>query len=256
MEKLLAIDIGNTNITAGFFRNGVLTRKAKIPTADHARYGRRFKAFIRLSSMKPEDVSAVIISSVAPAALRRLSYSLRRLVKCRVKIVGSNISALVRNRYRVKRQVGRDRLVNAFAAKLIYGAPCVIIDFGTAVTFDLVSKSGDYLGGLIMPGIDMSLQGLYEWTALLPRVRLKRAANIIGKDTAGSIRGGILFGLGVMCDGLVSRYKAILGKNLKVIATGGNAGLVKKYSKSIETVDEDLTLRGLYLIHNRMPSVK
>ena len=249
MEKLLAIDIGNTNITTGVFKNGALIRKAKIPTAG-------FKDFFGSAGIAPKVVNAVIISSVVPKVLTCLMSSLKDIIDCKIEVVGRTTNVPVKNRYRVKRQVGQDRLVNAFAAKLIYGAPCVIIDFGTAVTFDLVSKSGDYLGGLIMPGIDMSLQGLYEWTALLPRVRLKRAANIIGKDTAGSIRGGILFGLGVMCDGLVSRYKAILGKNLKVIATGGNAGLVKKYSKSIETVDEDLTLRGLYLIHNRMPSVK
>ena len=138
--------------------------------------------------------------------------------------------------------------MNAYGAKIIYGAPSVVIDFGTAVTFDIVSKKGEYLGGLIMPGIGISLSSLYEKTALLPRVRLKAVADIIGRDTRSSMRGGILFGFGAMCDGLVSRYKKLLGKNTKVIATGGNAKLVKRYAKSIDIVDEDLTLKGLCMI--------
>ena len=144
--------------------------------------------------------------------------------------------------------MGQDRLVNAFAAKAIYGSPCVIIDFGTAITFDIVSKRGQYLGGLILPGIEISLASLYEKTALLPKVKLKDAPYIIGKDTKNSMRGGILFGFGAMCDGLVSRYRKILGKSTKVIATGGNASLMKKYAKSIQIVDEDLILKGLNLI--------
>ena len=124
----------------------------------------------------------------------------------------------------------------------------MIIDFGTAITFDLISGKGDYLGGLIMPGIKISLSSLYEKTALLPRVELKDASHIIGKDTVNSMRGGILFGFGAMCDGLVAEYRKILGKDLKVILTGGNAKLVKKYARSIQIVDEDITLKGLLLV--------
>ena len=123
-----------------------------------------------------------------------------------------------------------------------------MIDFGTAATFDIVSKKGDYLGGLIMPGIGISLSSLYEKTALLPKVDLKDAPHIIGRDTVNSIRGGILFGFGATCDGLVVKYKKLFGKSLKVIATGGNACLIRKYSDSIHVLDEDITLKGLYLI--------
>jgi type III pantothenate kinase len=150
--------------------------------------------------------------------------------------------------YRIKNEVGQDRLVNAFAAKVLYGTPAVIIDFGTAITFDIISKRGDYLGGLILPGIELSLSSLYRNTALLPKVELERTSSIIGKDTVSSMRGGILFGFGAMCDGLVAQYKKILGKSIKVIATGGNAPLVKSYAKSVQIVDEDLTLKGLQLI--------
>ena len=124
----------------------------------------------------------------------------------------------------------------------------MIVDFGTAITFDIISKRGDYLGGLILPGIELSLSGLYKNTALLPKVKLESSSSIIGKDTVNSMRGGILFGFGAMCDGLAAKYKKILGRSIKVIATGGNSKLMKRYSKSIQRVDEDLTLKGLQLI--------
>ena len=130
----------------------------------------------------------------------------------------------------------------------MYGAPALIVDFGTAITFDIVSGKGHYLGGLILPGIAMGLGSLYEKTALLPKVELKRARSIIGKDTVNSMRAGILFGYGAMCDGLIAKYRKILGRGLKVIATGGNAGLIKSYAKYIDIVDSDLTIKSLALV--------
>ena len=173
---------------------------------------------------------------------------MKKITDCKITVVGKDAKVPIRNLYRKKGEVGQDRLVNAFAAKAIYGSPCVIIDFGTAITFDIVSKRGQYLGGLILPGIEISLASLYEKTALLPKVKLKNAPYIIGKDTKNSMRGGILFGFGATCDGLVSRYRKILGKSTMVIATGGNASLMKKYAKSIQIVDEDLILKGINLI--------
>ena len=237
MNNLLAIDIGNTNITTGIFRGKRLIAKAKMPT----------KAFY-LSKIVKRRPCVAIISSVVPEALPRVIKCLRKIKKCEVKIVGRDIIVPIKNLYRIKNQVGQDRLVNAFAAKTIYGSPAIIIDFGTAITFDIVSKKGEYLGGLILPGIEISLSSLYEKTALLPKVKLEPSFNIIGKDTVNSMRGGILFGFGAMADGLVAKYKKVLGRETKVIATGGNASLLKKYSKSIHYVDESLTLKGLYLI--------
>jgi len=143
--------------------------------------------------------------------------------------------------------VGEDRLVNAFAAREIYGAPAVVIDFGTAVTFDCVSRKGAYLGGLIMPGIEISLEGLYEKTALLPKIRLAKSSSAIGRTTRDSMRSGILFGFGSACDGLVAKYRKLLGAPLKVIATGGSSSIVRQYTGSIDAVDEDLTLKGIRL---------
>lgn len=248
MKKTLAIDIGNTNITAGIFDGARLVGKTKISTHAYHSYGKSFKRLFSSCGLTALDVQACVMSSVVPVASMRLIVSLGKVLNCKVTVVGRDVKVPIKNLYRVKSEVGQDRLVNAFAAEVIYGAPAVIIDFGTAVTFDLVSKRGEYLGGLILPGIKMSLASLYKNTALLPRVELKDAPHIIGRDTVNSMRGGILFGFGAMCDGLVAQYKKILGKNLKVILTGGNAKLIKKYARSIQIVDEDITLRGLLLI--------
>ena len=249
MNALIAIDIGNTNITAGIFKGQDLAVKAKIPTGAYSLYESSIKGLFKKCGLCLEEEHDVIISSVVPVALSRLVMHLNKIAKCRMTILGRDEKVPIRNLYKIKSEVGQDRLVNAYAAKVLYGTPAVIIDFGTAITFDLISGKGDYLGGLIMPGITISLASLYEKTALLPRVELKDAPNIIGRSTVNSIRGGILFGFGAMCDGLISEYRKVLGKSLKVIATGGNAGLIKKYSGSIRIVDEEITLKGLYLIN-------
>ncbi len=251
MDILIAIDIGNTNITAGVFKNERLIAKTKIPAHRYSKYENGLEGLFKKAGLCFSEEHEVIISSVVPVVLARLVMHLNKIAKCRITILGRDRTVPIKNLYKVKSEVGQDRLVNAYAAKIVYGTPAVVIDFGTAITFDLISKKGDYLGGLIMPGISISLSSLYEKTALLPRVELKDAPHIIGKDTVNSIRGGILFGFGATCDGLVSKYRKVLGKSLKVIATGGNAGLIKKYSDSIQSLDEDLTLKGLYLISLR-----
>ncbi|MFA5142927.1 MAG: type III pantothenate kinase [Candidatus Omnitrophota bacterium] len=249
-DILIALDIGNTNITAGVFKYGHLVARVKIPTHMNSAYDHALKGLFRKGGISPAGGEDVIISSVVPAALGRVAKALKKIAKFRITVLGRDLDVPIKNLYRLKKEVGQDRLVNAFAAKKLYGSPAVIIDFGTAITFDLVSKKGEYLGGLIMPGIGISLSSLYEKTALLPCVELKDAPHIsiIGKDTVSSMRGGILFGFGAMCDELSLKYRKRLGKSLKVIATGGNASLIKKYSGSIQILDEDITLKGLLLI--------
>lgn len=251
-KNILAIDIGNTNITVGLFKSGGLAGKTKIPTSLYSSYIRLMRRIIKRSRISIKDINEVIISSVVPLALARLIVELRRMSPAiAITILGKDKIVPIKNLYRIKSEVGQDRLVNAYAAKMFYGAPAVVIDFGTAITFDIISKKGDYLGGLILPGIELSLSGLYKRTALLPKIELKAASCIIGRDMVNSMRGGILFGFGAMSDGLISRYRNILGKNTKVIATGGNSKLVKKYARSIQIVDEDLTLKGLLLISGK-----
>lgn len=248
MGNLLAVDIGNTNITVAYFINKRIVKKLKVPTNSCSLYGKCFAGLSAIAGKDGRAVKDVIISSVVPLALSRFIMEINKTVNGKITILGRDKTVPIKNLYRVRSEVGQDRLVNAFAAKTLYGAPCVIVDFGTAVTFDVVSKKGDYLGGLILPGIEMSLSSLHKKTALLPRVELKPAPTIIGRDTVNSIRGGILFGLGAVCDGLSLKYRKILGAKTKIIATGGNATLIRRYAKSVEIVDEDLTLKGLQLI--------
>jgi len=246
MRNIVAIDIGNTNVTLGIFKGRRLARKAKLPTNESRLYKKSIKRFLRR-----DRIDTVIISSVVPQALPIIKRVVYDLTGSGPAVIGKDIEVPIRNLYRVKRQVGQDRLVNAFAAKALYGVPAIVIDFGTAITFDIVSAEGEYLGGLILPGIELSLSGLYEKTALLPKVDLAPSRNIIGKDTADSMRAGILFGFGAMCDGLAARYGKMVGADMKVVATGGNAGLMKRYARSIRVVDEDLTLKGLRLLSPR-----
>ena len=153
--------------------------------------------------------------------------------------------------YKNPYQVGADRLVNAYACKLLYGAPAIIIDFGTATTFDYLNKKCEYAGGIITPGIEISLDALYKKTALLPKAKMKSPQAFLGKNTTESIRSGVSFGLSCMCDGLITTFKKRYSGNIKVIATGGLAMFFKNRCKSINCVDKDLTLKGLNLIHKR-----
>lgn len=252
MNTILAIDIGNTNLTLGLFRNGRLRKKSSIPTEKLSKYGPSIKAIIASSNLKPSEVEGVIVSSVVPKALYKIKMILNKIFKCKKFILGENVKVPIRNLYKRPEQVGQDRLVNAVAAKELYGVPALVIDFGTAITFDIVSKKGEYLGGLILPGIELSLSSLYYRTALLPKIRLKPTSNIIGKGTADSMRAGILFGFGAMCDGLIGDYRKIFGRRLKVITTGGSAHLIKKHARSIQIVDHDLILKGLKAILDQL----
>jgi len=248
MKHILAVDIGNTNIAVGLFRDCCLIRRASMPTHNCGFHARCLKSLLQKCRVSLSEVECVIISSVVPVALSRLVCELNRMGPIKIMIIGRDIKVPIKNLYKIKSEVGQDRLVNAYAAKVIYGAPSVIVDFGTAITFDIVSKKGEYLGGLILPGIEMSLKSLYQKTALLPRVELKEARSVIGRDTVDSMRGGILFGFGAMCDGLTEQYRKMLGGKMKVLATGGNANLIKRYAGSIQVVDENITLKGISLL--------
>ena len=162
-------------------------------------------------------------------------------------VLGEDIQAPVINRYRIPSQVGQDRLVNAAAAYEWYGGPAVIVDFGTAVTLDLVSRRREYLGGFIVPGLEVALAALAERTALLPRVGLKRPKEFLGRDTRSSILSGLFHGYGAMCDGLVTRMKARYAPRARVVATGGHARLMAPFCRTLQVVNPDLTLQGLEL---------
>ncbi|MDD4910261.1 MAG: type III pantothenate kinase [Candidatus Omnitrophica bacterium] len=243
---LLTIDIGNTNINIGIFAGGKLKRRMRFAASGSgASYSRAIKRGFR--SVVPE---AIVICSVVPATTIIVSRALRRLFPgARIFIAGRDIRVPIKNLYKNPAQVGQDRLVGAYAASEIYGAPVIIVDFGTAVTIDAVSKSGSYLGGAIAPGIEISLSALHKMTALLPEVKPSKPKALIGRDTKESILSGVIFGLSGMTDTLIKKIKQRSGSACRVIGTGGGIGLVSPHTSVIDIVDKDLVLKGLRLIY-------
>jgi len=251
---LLAIDIGNTNITFGLFKGKRLLKRMDIPTSSINSKNNSIqkikKAFLRYK------IEAILICSVVPKAEQLLTVIARKLFKVKPIILGKDINVPIKNLYKKPKQVGQDRLVNTYAGYTFYKTPLIIIDFGTAITFDIVSKSGAYLGGIITPGIELALNALSEKTALLPKIKLRKIPSIIGKSTPESMASGAFYGFSSMCDGLVARLKKRYGFNFNVVATGGNAYLIAPFTASIRRVDSNLTLKGINLVYQNLASQK
>ena len=241
---LLAIDIGNTNISLGLFRNERLISRYDIPTKQRSYLPDLKKIF---NNNKIDDV---IICSVVPESTIILKKELKKLLDKKSIIIGKDIIVPIKNLYRKPKQVGQDRLVNAYAGAKLYSAPLIVVDFGTAITFDVISKHKEYLGGMILPGLEISLDVLGKRTALLPKIKLNNPKEFIGRDTKDSILSGVVYGFAALTDDLAIRIKNKIGKSAKVIGTGGNIGLIGKYCKQIDKIDRDLTLKGLNLIYN------
>jgi type III pantothenate kinase len=241
---LLAIDIGNTNISFGVFKGNRLIKRFDIPTKGYS-----------LKKLKEKlgkiGIDEVIICSVVPDAAKILEKDLKQWLGKQSYNIGKEIKVPIRNLYRKPKQVGQDRLVNAYAGIRLYGAPLIVVDFGTAVTFDVISKRKEYLGGMILPGLQISLDALAERTALLPEIKLNRPKEFIGRDTQNSMLSGIIYGFASLTDSLVKRIKEKIGRNARVIGTGGNIGLIAKYCKTFDKIDKDLTLKGVNLIYNK-----
>lgn len=239
---LLALDIGNTNIAIGVFDNNRLIKKYAIPTKNRQYYP-DLKKIIRKNK-----ITSTIICSVVPLATKRLIRELKKLAVKKIDICGVNRKIPIKNLYRYPGQVGQDRLVNAYAAVRLYRAPAIIIDFGTAITFDVVSAKKEYKGGMIIPGLGISLATLAENTALLPKIKLDRPHELIGRDTRNSILSGIIYGYSTLADGLINKLKAKLNNKPIVIGTGGNIKLIADYCREIDKIDINLTLKGLSLL--------
>ena len=234
----LAVDIGNTNISFGIFRDTGLLRRFDIPTK--ASLPNRLKRLLARI-----DISNSIICSVVPLALKPLARDLAVLTGGKPYIIGKEIKVPIKNRYLKPQEVGQDRLVNAYAGIRLYRAPLIVVDFGTAVTFDVISKDKDYLGGMIIPGLAISLEALSERAALLPRIKLAKPKEFIGRSTKDSMLSGIVYGFACLTDNLIARIRARIGKTAYAVGTGGNVVLVSKYCCLLDAVDKDLTLKGL-----------
>jgi type III pantothenate kinase len=250
---LLAIDLGNTNLAFGLFEGDQLRHDWRLATRRDSmpdELGLLMVQLIRQEGIDPKSVDAVVVASVVPPLNSSLVQAIERYFGKEPMMVGPGIKTGLRIHYRDPKEVGADRIVAAMAAFKKYGGPLIIIDFGTATTYDVVSSEGDYLGGAIAPGMGISVEALYERAARLQRVELKAPANVIGRTTAESMQAGIIFGFTAQVEGMVARIKKELGESPRVIATGGLAGLIAAETSVIELVDQRLMLEGLRLIYD------
>ncbi|MCR4398629.1 MAG: type III pantothenate kinase [Firmicutes bacterium] len=249
---ILAIDVGNSNVVLGVYRGKELVTHWRVSTQKHRtadEYGIAILQLFRYADLDPTCVEAVVVSSVVPPLTPVIEEMSSRFFAVRPLVVGLEIETGIAIEYENPREVGADRIVNAVAAFAKYGGPAIVVDFGTATTFDAISRDGEYLGGAIAPGIGISAEALFARTAKLPKIELARPANAIGKNTVSSMQAGILFGYAGLVDELVGRIRKELGESARVIATGGMAALVAPETKSIEVTDPWLTLEGLRLIY-------
>jgi len=249
---LLAIDVGNTNIVLGVFDGEQLVADFRMHTEERStgdELGLLVVGLLRGRGIEPADVDALVVSTVVPILSRPIDELAHHYFRMAPMVVGPGIRTGMRILAEDPRQVGADRIVNSIAVFRRYGGPAVVLDFGTATTFDAISPQGDYLGGAIAPGLVIGLDALVSHTAKLTRVELVAPPSVIGRNTTAAMQSGLVYGYVGLIEGIVQRMKAELGEQTKVIATGGLAELIAAQTSSIDSVDQRLTLDGLRIIH-------
>lgn len=255
-NMLLVLDVGNTNTTLGIYEGSELRRSWRL-TSERQRtvdeYGIMCRTLLHLEGLQASDINDVVISSVVPP----LEFTLNRMVEVYFGVTPLFVTADNAGMpilYDDPREVGPDRVVNGVAAFEKYGGPCIVVDFGTATTFDAITERGEYLGGIICPGLQIAADALFQRAARLHRIEIRRPDRVIGSSTTGSVQSGLYYGSVGQVDGVLERMREEIG-SARVIATGGLAPLISRGSKLIEAVDENLTLEGLRIIHarNRTP---
>ena len=249
---LLCIDIGNTNITLGLYQGETLGPRWRLAT-DHDRMPDEFAlqilGLLQMAGLSPTDVDGAAVASVVPPLTGKWLDVCRTSLRCEPLVVDAGVRTGVRVRYDDPKAVGADRVVDAVAAFRMYGGPAIVVDFGTATTFDAISADGDYLGGAIAPGIGIAAEALFSRAAKLTRVEITRPPSAIGRNTTHSIQSGLLFGNVGLVEGMVDRFRRELGGQAKVIGTGGLAELIARETPVIEILAPWLTLDGLRMIY-------
>lgn len=249
---LLVIDVGNTNTVLGLFRGEDLVATWRVATdarftADQ--YGALFLTLFPNAGVRPAEMTGIMLASVVPPLSPVLVQACQRYLGRSPLVLRAGIKTGVRIITDNPREVGADRIANAAAVHRLYGGPAIVVDFGTATTFDVVSREGDYLGGAIAPGIEIARRALFQYAAQLPLVELARPRQAVGRNTVASMQSGILFGYVGLVEGLVARIQRELDAAARVLATGGLASVVAAETAVIELVDLDLTLKGLRIIY-------
>ncbi len=251
---LMVLDVGNSNIVLGVYDDDKLLvhwriSTDRLKTADE--YGMVLLNLFNYGGINTTDIQAVAISSVVPPLIVPLTRMCQRYFNVNPLVVGPGVKSGICIKYENPREVGADRIVNALAAYEKYNGPLIVVDFGTATTFCVITENGDYLGGAIAPGIGISSEALFQRAAKLPRIELIKPKNVISRNTITSMQSGIIFGFVGQVDEIVRRIKQELGKEAFVVATGGLANLIAEESNTIDVVEPFLTLEGLRLIYKR-----
>jgi type III pantothenate kinase len=249
---LLAIDIGNTNVKLGIFDGDKLKDTWNLATGIHRtpdEYGGVLLNLMERKNFSPSKVTGVTLCGVVPPLLHTFVELCQKYLNAKPLVVEAGVKTGMRLSVDNPREVGPDRVVNAVAAQNLYGKPVIIIDLGTATTFDVVSREGDYLGGVIAPGIGISSEALFTRTAMLPRIELIRPKQVIGRNTISAMQSGIIFGYIDLIEGMLRRIEEQLGGKARVVATGGQAYPLAQEVATIDIINPDLTLIGLRLIY-------
>jgi type III pantothenate kinase len=256
-SKLLVIDVGNTNTVLGVYQGTSLQALWRLATSREQtadEYGILIHNLFTLEKLRAADVHGIMISSVVPPLNSVLGEMARKYFKIEPLFLGPGTRTGMAILVETPQEVGADRIADAVAAYEKYGGPCIVVDFGTAITFDAISKKGEYLGGVIMPGIGIAAEALYQRTAKLPHVEIREPDRVIGTNTVNSIQSGVFYGAVDAVDGMLDRLCAVLGGEVKVVATGGQAPMVAGASKYKPPIDASLTLDGLRIIYQRVHS--
>ena len=244
--RLLAVDAGNTQTVFGLYEDGSLAEHWRVAT-EAQRTGDELGAlvgrFIDLAT-----VGGVCLSSTVPPLIREYEIFAERWAKAPLLVMAPGVKTGIGIRYDDPREVGPDRIANAVAARQRYGAPCIVVDFGTSTNFDIVSPQGEYVGGVLAPGIEISMEALFQRAARLVKVDFAEPPSVIGKTTATALQSGLVYGFAGQVDGIVEAIRGKLGVEAQVVATGGLADLIAPHSKTIETIDPLLTLEGLRIV--------
>jgi type III pantothenate kinase len=244
---LLAVDVGNTQTVLGLYEDGRLAEHWRLAT-DRNRTGDELAVLLG-GLLDPDGVDGICLSSTVPTVVREWERLASRWAEARLLVVGPGTKTGIPIRYDDPREVGADRIVNSVAARQRYGAPAIVVDFGTSTNFDVVSPAGEYVGGVLAPGIEISMEALFARAARLVGVEVAAPATVIGKTTVGGLQSGLVYGFAGQVDGIVGRIRGELdAPAATVIATGGLAELIAPHSATIEHVDPFLTLEGLRLV--------